>query len=206
MRTVCVAAEHRTGIDAFQARAFFGDNVIAAVSDAEIDATVRADNQTVHVVTAKGDTHTIAVMQRLRIIRNSVAVRVGKAPEIRNAGVVDASIEFQNSSTASLNEITEAVGEHRIAIIRAVAVRVLQHPQAVVFLRPLLHAIAHVPAKHRRTFFDRFQLQVVFQPVHVTAIVFDAQFLAKRLTHDHSPVIRDRERHRIGDHRLRSQQ
>jgi hypothetical protein len=65
----------------------------------------------------------------------------------------------------------------------SIAVFVFEPPDAIGIHRPFGHLLlAAVPAVHGVALFDGLKRQVVFQPVHVPPVIFDAPALAEGLS------------------------
>ncbi len=93
--------------------AFQRFHVVAAVANAEVQPTIRADDQPVHVVTTECHADAVSVVQRLSSLGNAVVVGVGQFPQLWDACVVDLVVPMQNPGARSVSDVVETVGEDR---------------------------------------------------------------------------------------------
>ncbi len=202
LRSVRLAAEDGPGVGHGEPRPLLRFDVEPAVADAEVEAAVRSHDQAVHVVSAESDAHAVAGVQRRPLVGLAVAVGVAELPEVGDAGVEDVAAAGEDAGAGAALDAVEPVGEDGRLLEPAVAVAVLEKPQAVVLPRVFRDLVAEVLAEIGEPVGDGLSGQIVEQPVPVIAVVFDAVLLAERLTDEDPPALVEAEADGIGDQRL----
>ena len=129
LRAVGVAAQHRAGVGVGEDLAR-GLDVEAAVADGEVDAAVGAHFQAVAVVAQVRRVDAVAVVQRLLVVGLAGALGVLQEPQVGDAGVPDLAVAGEQAGADAGLRGVEAVGEDGGPVRDAVAVGVLQLPEA----------------------------------------------------------------------------
>ncbi len=179
---VAFTEKHGSGLGPNHVPTVRRDHVVAAVTDAEIDASVVAERESVQIVPTEGDPHAIAVLQDGSLVGDAVPVGIAKPPEPGNTGVVDVAVDGENASARALLDAAEATRKDHRLIADAVTVGIGQQSNAVLLLGVCRSLLAEEPVEHRHPLVDRPQGQVCLEPVTVAAVVFDSLTLTEGLT------------------------
>ena len=179
--------------------ALLGRNRETAIPNGEIKPSVRADDQPVHVMSAKGDSHPEAVVEINPFVRAAVSILVSKLPQFGDAGVEDFAVDRQNTRSRPLFDGIEAVGEDSRFVGLAIAIGVLQQADAVMFDCEFADFITQVLLEKRQPILNRLGRQIVEQPVHVEAVVHDPFLLAKGLGDEDSSLLVKTKGDRVGE-------
>ncbi len=118
-----VAAEDGAGVDGVEDFAFFGDDVGAAVADAEVEFSVGADGEAVEIVSADADVDAVAGVEDFAFGGGAVFV-VGEAPEVGDVGEPELAVAGEDAGGGAGDGLVEAVGENFGVVGAAVAVAV----------------------------------------------------------------------------------
>jgi len=127
IRAVGIAAIDDAGLAVLDDFALLVFDVGAAITDAEVDSSFGTESQAMQVVSDKGHTNSITVMEHLRVIGNAVTIGIADCPQIRNTRVVNGSVVFENPRSGTVQQVMKSAGQNRVEINPAVAVRILQH-------------------------------------------------------------------------------
>ena len=183
-----------------------GGDVVAAVADRPVQLAVDAADQPVHVVAAEGDANAEPRQQRVDLIGPAVAVAVAQLVQVRNAGEVHVRravlvLDRQHAGGGAVDQVAE-VREHRRLLIDAVGVAFGQVTQPVRADLVGRGVVVDVALQHGGPVGDGLVGQVVLQPVHMPAVVLDAEVLPVRLADVQVHAVVEREGDRVGHERL----
>jgi hypothetical protein len=201
LAAVQVAAQHRAGVRMCE-RPGLRLDVEPAVADREVEPPVRAQRQPVQVVPEEGHVHTVARREDRAFLGVAVVVGVAEAVQAGDVRPPQLAAALEQPGRDAVGRIAEAVGEDQRPIGDAVAVQVLEAPDALLLHAVVGEALALAPAHHLDPVGDGAAGQVVVQPVHVLADVGDAGVQAEGLADVDAPARIQRDRHGIGDQRL----
>ena len=110
-------------------------HVHALVTDAPVDAAIRAETRAVQIMAGIGDMHAEAMRHDLTHISHAIIVRVFEPPEIRGDGGINPAVVIQNASRDSGDLGVKALCKNGHLIRRAVAVRVAELVDALAVNR-----------------------------------------------------------------------
>ena len=186
--------------------AFLCCHVVTAITDTEIDAPIGTYNQSVHVVSAEGDTDAVAIGQSDAFVSDSVTVCVGQLIQFGNAGVVHLVVPVQYTGSGSVSNVVEPVGKHGGLVEGAIAVGIYQQSDAIMFFGVFIGLVAEMLPKHPHAIFYSLSSKVIVEPAHVVAVVLDTLLLPERLANEDSAFRIDVECDGVGHQRFRRSQ
>ena len=96
------AAKYGSARGILQHGAFFGANVVTAITNAPVQATIHSKNKTMHVVAAQTCLHAKAREHFLAHFGNAVTVLVLKAPQVWNASHKHTVANLQHASGGAI--------------------------------------------------------------------------------------------------------
>ncbi len=141
--------------------AFLCFHVVAAVPNAEVQPTIGPNAQPMHVVAAKGDSHTEAVSEACASVGDTIVVAVIERPHVWDARVVDASASSQHTCASAIHDVVEPIREDLGVVDFAIAVGVGQKADAVVVFGIGVGLVSEVLAEHGQSFIHRLQGEIV---------------------------------------------
>ena len=110
VRPIGFAAEDRALMREGELPSFFARHVTTFVADGPIDATIGSEAESVHVVPGIGDMSSEAGGYEFLLVRDTVAVGILEAPDVRDGGHVDPAIEIQHAGRDAGDWGVEAFG------------------------------------------------------------------------------------------------
>ncbi len=206
IRTVRLAAEHRSGSRVADPHPLTVHDVVSAITDGPVQPSVRPPGQTVHVVPAQRDPDAESAQQGLLLVGHSVVVPITQTPEVRNVGVVDVPPVHEHARSGAIERIVVTAGEHRLQIGPTISIRVDQTTNPILVRGVVVHAVGTAMGPllvHRQSILDRLQGDVVEVPVWLRAGVLDPPLLPGGLRDVDPSLLVDAEGHRIHQHGIR---
>ena len=110
-RAVRLEAERRALVGIAVFLPFFGDQRITPIADRSVNASVRAEGESVQVVAGKGDADAEAFLNDLFLVGYAIIVSVAQHVDLRNAGEIERSIVKKDPRSGAIENIVVAVGK-----------------------------------------------------------------------------------------------
>lgn len=168
-------AENRPAIRIVEVPPFARLQIVAAIADGEIDPPVRAEGESVEIVTAQTHADPEPFLERFPLVGDAVPGGVLQHPDVRDAGEIYPSECRHHPGGGAVERVVEAVGENLRVIGFAVAIAILEPAELLGVLGEICHrSDLRVFFIHRQTFGGRSERDLVAQPVAVAAVVLDA--------------------------------
>ena len=165
-RPIGFAAKDRTLMREDELPTFFARHVASLVADRPIDATIGSEAESVHVVTRIGDMSAEAGSYEFLYVRDTVAVGILEAPDVRDGGQVDPAVEIQHAGRDAGNRGVKAFGVDGDLVRDAVLVGVgelvdglLRDPEVLPVDRAILVVILESAARGSQLARRQFALE-----------------------------------------------
>ena len=204
LRAIGIRTKHRALVRHGDDGPFLRFDVCAAVTDREVQLAVGAKRQAVEVVTGVPKTYPEAGQQFLALGGDRGVRGVAlQEPEAGDVGEPDLALAREHARRDAVEGGVERVGEDRAVIGDAIAIAILDQADEFTLERELLRLLRtedlldHAPA-----IFHGAQREVLFEHAHVVANIEHAGAVPIGLRHKQSAVFVERDRHRVGQHRL----
>ena len=166
---------------------FRRNHVVTTVSNTKINTSVGAKREPMHVVPTKCYPDTISAVQCFLDVSNSIAISVFQQPQIRNACVVDISIDCQNACTCSVFNLIKSIGKSNHLVGERIVIRINKQSYAIFKRRIVMHFFTKMFTKHCQPIGNTLRCKIIFKPYEMFPIIFDSFALAKCFTDKHLP-------------------
>ena len=196
MTAVQLAAEHGARIRVLNALL---RQMIAAITNAEVQPTIRPNDQAMHVVSTIGKVNSIAFVKRFARVADAIPIAVGQFKQRRNIGVVNLAAVGQHARTATAGDPIEMFGEYLGLIHFPVGVGVLDNANSIVEARVRFSRVRMILQNVVHAVLNRLCRKLFVQPVSMSPIVLDALVLSKGLANKHASLVVAVKRDDIGD-------
>jgi hypothetical protein len=77
--------------------------MISSISDRKVEHAIRATCDSMKIVADEGDAHAVTAGNFLLLVSDSVVIRIGQFPYVRDAGEVDRAIVGENGETDAIS-------------------------------------------------------------------------------------------------------
>ena len=199
MRAVGFAAEDGSAVRCSH-QVPFGADYRGAITDGEVEATVRSKDQAMEIMSEETDADPMAITDAATFVGNAVSIRITESPDIGNIGKKHILAPRQHAGSHAIQWGGEVFGEHGGDRGLADALRISEEAHALGVGVVARHLIGlEVPLHHRQTVIHRLAGKVLIEPVHDAPNVGNSPPCAETLGHEDSAIVGDIESDAVGD-------
>src|SRR5210317_1281128 len=136
--------------------------MISSISDRKVEHAIWATGDPMKIVADEGNAHAVTAGNFLLLVSDSVVIRIGQFPYVRDAGEVDRAIVGENGETDAIFGCFKDVREERAVVGGTVPVAVFESNDAVSdFAEPAFGKAGGVFFIHCEPVFDRHGLEII---------------------------------------------
>ena len=178
----------------------FGADHRSAITDGEVEATVRSKDQAMEIMAEETDADSVAIADAATFVGDAVSIRIAESPDIGDIGKKHILAPRQHTGSHAIQWGGEVFGEHSGDCGLAGTLRISEKAHALGVGVVARHLIGlEVPLHHRQTVIHRLAGKVLIEPVHDAPNVGDSPPCAETLGHEDSAVVGDIESDAVGD-------